>query len=311
MIKLVRKNSVCLLVIFLFSCRGETKSNDSDVHTQAGTPVTVTTVKHTKMEETIELNATSSFLLKTPVKSITGGYLQNVKIRQGDFVNRGDVMMNLVTKEARALGGAVNNLDTSFHFKGQIDIVAPCSGYIVQLNFQNGDYVQDGEQIAVISDAKSFVFILELPYELNPLLKLNKKVEIILPDSSHLTGTIENSMPAVETASQTQRYLISVNKDRMIPENLIAKVVLIKSSKENAIALPDQAVLTDETQNTFWVMKLLNDSVAVKVIIRTGIEDNGMVEILAPHFNPTDRIIVSGNYGLPDTAKVTLLNDAQ
>ena len=40
-----------------------------------------------------------------------------------------------------------------------MSIKAGSGGYISQVNHQPGDYVQDGEQLAVISDAGSFVFI--------------------------------------------------------------------------------------------------------------------------------------------------------
>jgi uncharacterized NAD(P)/FAD-binding protein YdhS len=51
-------------------------------------------------------------------------------------------------------------------------------------------------------------------------------------------------------------------------------------------------------------MKMINDSTAVKVPVKTGLETGEKVEIISPDFSPQDRILVSGNYGLADTAKV-------
>ena len=174
-------NFFFLIVALLGSCKSK-DSVSSEVEALAGTPVTVTTVTKNILSETIELNATSSFLLKSPVKALANGYLQNIKIRQGDFVRKGEVLMSMITKEVQSIGSDINKLDSSFHFKGAISIVAPGSGYISQLNYQSGDYVQDGEQIATISDDKSFAFILELPYELTPLVVENKKIKLQLPD---------------------------------------------------------------------------------------------------------------------------------
>lgn len=298
-------NFFFLIIAVLASCKSK-DSVSTEVEALAGTPVTVTSVTKNVLSETIELNATSSFLLKSPVKALANGYLQNIKIRQGDFVRKGEVLMSMITKEVQSIGSDINKLDSSFHFKGAISIVAPGSGYISQLNYQSGDYVQDGEQIATISDEKSFAFILELPYELTPLVVGNKKIKLQLPDSSILDGTIEKPLPTVDAASQTQSYVISVNSQKMIPENLVAKAVLIKSIKPNAITVPKEAVLTDETQGLFWVMKLLNDTIAVKIVIQKGIEAGNKVEIVSPKFSETDRILISGNYGLPDTALVLI-----
>ncbi len=70
--------------------------------------------------------------------------------------------------------------------------------------------------------------------------------------------------------------------------------------------LPKAAVLANEEQSEFWVMKLINDSTAIKVPICKGIETSEKVEILKPSFYKTDRILLSGNYGLPDTARVII-----
>ncbi len=293
------------LTFLLLSCASE-KSEPAESDISQGTPVTVVTVSKTTLDETIELNAVSAFLLKTPVKSPATGYLKNVRIKEGDFVRSGQLLMSLQTKEARNLGNTINELDTSFHFRGEINITAGSDGNISQVNFQSGDYVQDGEQIATISDEKSFAFILQLPYELTPLLQANKNMELLLPDSSILLGTVEKAMPAVDAASQTQSYLIAVHADKMIPENLIAKVRLVKASKQNAISIPKEALLTDETQNIFWVMKLINDSQAVRIPVKKGIETIDKVEIIAPQFSEKDRILSSGNFGLPDTATVQI-----
>ena len=59
----------------------------------------------------------------------------------------------------------MNILDSNFNFSGVNLIRADASGYVVQINHQAGDYVQDGEQLAVINDSKSFVFVMNVPYQ--------------------------------------------------------------------------------------------------------------------------------------------------
>jgi hypothetical protein len=40
--------------------------------------------------------------------------------------------------------------------------------------------------------------------------------------------------------------------------------------------------------------------------VKKGIETGDKVEIIQPSFDMNERFLVSGNYGLPDTAKVIL-----
>ncbi|NVO19584.1 MAG: efflux RND transporter periplasmic adaptor subunit [Bacteroidetes bacterium] len=291
-----------ILILLISSCKQGTEVQAPRLAT--GTPVDVTTISNGALTDEIELNATSSFILKTNAKATATGYLQHLRFREGDHVSKGEILYTIITKEARTIGNSINKLDTSFHFKGEINVLSPGSGYITQMGFQDGDYVQEGEQIATISDDKSFAFVLNVPFELTPLLRPNKNIRLELPTGEVLNGTLGKALPAVDPNSQTQGFLIQVNEGKMIPENLIAKVKLTRSSKAQALSLPKEAVLTDETQTEFWVMKLMNDSIAVKIPIVKGIETQTRVEILDPAFSTADRFLIKGNYGLPDTALV-------
>lgn len=276
------------------------------VNAEAGTPVTLTSISTGPLIESIELNATSAFQLKTFIKANATGYLQSVNAQLGRFINRGQEVFIIKTKEAEALGNTINVLDSSFRFTGIIHIKSPGTGYVTTLNYRDGDYVMDGEQLAIISDKNSFCFLLDLPYELKPFLSGNKNVLLKLPDGTQLNGYVASQMPTVDPVSQTQGIVIKVNNSQQIPEGLIAKVILVKKSKPNALSLPKDAVLTDETQSEFWVMKLIDSVTAVKVPIKKGLENSISVEVLSPQFSIADKILLTGNYGLGDTAKVTI-----
>ncbi|HSZ85445.1 MAG TPA: efflux RND transporter periplasmic adaptor subunit [Puia sp.] len=309
--KIIPIKNIGIIFLFAFAaCQSKPAANEkeekNDDSVNAGTPVTVIHPQTGAMNETVEVNAVSSFLLKTYVKANVNGYLQTVNAQLGKYVSKGQDLFLIKTKEAQSLGNTVTSLDTSLHFQGLIHIKSPGNGYITQLTYQPGDYVQDNEQLAVITDTKSFVFILDLPYELKPYLQNNHNVQLKLPDGNILNGYIDAALPTVDAASQTQSYVIKVNTDKQIPENLIAKVSLIKKAKKNTVSVPKSAVLTDETQSEFWIMKLIDSVTAVKIPIQKGIETNSAVEILSPPLSANDQILITGNYGLTDTAKVSV-----
>jgi multidrug efflux pump subunit AcrA (membrane-fusion protein) len=296
----------CLFTTALYSCGGGQPAADENT-AESQTPVTVTTVGTSSLADSIEMNATSSFLQKNYIKANAIGYVQKVNVQPGRFVEKGQLIFTLKTKEAQSIGNTINILDTTFKFSGINHIRASRSGFVTQLLHQAGDYVQDGEQLAIISDRESFAFVLQLPYELRAVIASNRNMILTLPDGEKLNGRIASLMPSVDTLSQTQGIVIKVNASHPIPENLVAKALIIKMAKISAPSLPKAAILSNETQNEFWVMKLINDTTAVKIPVRKGIESGGRVEILSPQFNPADRIAVTGNYGLADTAKVRIV----
>jgi hypothetical protein len=68
-------------------------------------------------------------------------------------------------------------------------------------------------------------------------------------------------------------------------------------------------VLSDEMMKSFWVMKLQNDSTAIKVPVQTGNKNSREIEIISPVFQSGERIISSGNYGLTDTASIRIVKN--
>ena len=290
---------------FISGCHpGEKKPAEPSVETT--TPVTTTPVIFGPISDSLELNASSIYLQNSYVKSIATGYLKSVDIKPGDFVNIGKPMFSIETKESVAIGKTISDLDSSFKFSGLITIKANGHGYITQLNHQPGDYVQDGEQLAVISDQNSFVFLLNMPYELRNTVLKNKTVYLTLPDGTRLTGTIGTVFPNVDSLTQTQGVTIKVDPVHNIPQNLIARVHILRNSKKQSQILPRTSVLSDDAQTEFWVMKMIDSATAVKVPIRKGMEFSDKIEILEPLFTKSDQILLTGNYGLPDTAKVSI-----
>ncbi|MDP4197634.1 MAG: RND transporter, partial [Bacteroidota bacterium] len=62
----------------------------------------------------------------------------------------------------------------------------------------------------------------------------------------------------------------------------------------------------NETQTEFWTMKAVNDTLAIKLKVKKGIETDSLVQIIQPILNVNDRFITDGAYGLADTAKIMI-----
>ena len=298
--------AICLPLMFL-GCKSKDKAaEDDDAKVASQTPVTVTTINDSTLTDYIDLNATSATLQKNYIKANTNGYLTKVYAQLGHNVSSGQVLFIIKTKEAQSIGNSINVLDTTFKFSGVNKIKASAAGYISQMNHQAGDYVADGEPLATISDRSSFVFLMQLPYELKQYVKMGQAVNLTLPGGVKLPGTVSSFMPTVDTVAQTQGVVIKVSAAQQIPENLIARARIVKAAKNNTVTLPKSAILSNETQTEFWVMKLINPTTAIKVLVKEGIQSGDRVEILSPKFSAADKIVLTGNYGLADTAKVKI-----
>lgn len=292
----------------VISCtKQETSSAPQETTTpKPKTPVILGVVTDTlRLSNTVTLNATASYLLKTDVKANTTGYITRMSIKLGDAVRRGEVLFGLQTKEARAIGNTINKLDPSFRFHGTTTVLSPATGFVAMVNHQPGDYVQEGEVLATISDASSFGFVTDVPFEYLQLFKSQKSIPVALSDGRSLQGQIAKIMPSADPVSQTVKVLVKVPSAERIPENLIGN---ISFSKDVALGLsvPKSALVTDETQSSFWVMKMINKDTAIKVPIEKGVETDRYVQIKSGNLKATDRVITSGNFGTGDTIQVQI-----
>jgi biotin carboxyl carrier protein len=286
-----------------FSCRHSAPAGEEA--TEVKTPVTVTPVTYKSISSSVTLPAVATFMNKSIIRAITTGTIEKILISQGDAVTSGQLLFTIKTREAAALENRIA-ADTSLSFAGSVKIFSHSSGIISAISYQKGDFVQEGDEMATVSDQTSLVFILDVPYEYDRYIEKNRSCRINLPDERKLNGTITRKLAEMDMPSQTIRYIVKPSPAPLLPANLIASIDLVKSTKENTLVLPKQAVLGNETQTDFWVMKLINDSTAVRTEVKKGLENNEEVEIIDPVFQPSDRIILTGNYGLPDTARVTI-----
>ena len=295
-----------LITVFFISCKDK---SEPETPTDVRVPVTLTSIDTAGIQSYIDLNATASYLVKNTIKANATGYLNSVNVATNDFVANGQELFSIKTREAKVLGNSINKIDPTLGFGGAIKVLSNTNGIVTMVNVQHGDYVQDGDALVTINDAKSFVIVLSLPYELKKYISIGQQLSVFLPDNSIRTATVEKFSPSVDATSQTQNIILKINGKQDIPENLIVKVRVNKASNSKSISLPKLAVLSDETETDFWIMKMINADTAIKIPIKKGIQTEDKVEILSPVLTPKDKILLTGNYGVGDTIKVRVIKE--
>ncbi|GET25929.1 hypothetical protein NT017_22580 [Prolixibacter sp. NT017] len=296
-----------VLAALTFSGCGQKKSAPTADSSAPLPEVQVTHVRQGTVQQTVQLNATAVFRRQHVLKSPVTGYVVKSFAEPGQMVRKGDPVFVIETKESRALGNSLDSLNRKLGLSGRMTIRASVSGYVAAISHQTGDFVPEGEPLATINDRNSMVFILNVPVEWPSIIRHGESLPVQLPDGRKLTGVVTETLPSVDQAAQTRQVIVRVENAGVVPEGLIAKVSLVQQEKAGAQILPKAAVLANETENHFWVMKMHGKETAVKVPVTTGIQTADSVEILAPQFQPSDEILTTGNYGVPDTLNVKVI----
>ena len=295
--------SVFLTMLILFTACHSTNQQGSE-NEVAKTYVSLTHPSIQNITEYIQLNGITVLQKKDNIRSTNTGYITSLNLKPGDLVKTGQVYCSIQTKEQQALKN-ISSLDTSLDkFQRPIKVIANASGILTSINFLQGDYITEGDVLATVSETTSLVIQVNVPYEYNKYVNQGTSCEIILPDGNLIRTKISGALPTVDVVSQSQTYFISM-PGFSLPENLNLTVRIPRIQKNQLLCIPTGAVQTDEMQKTFWLMKVINDSVAIKTIVQTGLQNDSMTEIISDKISVSDKIIFQGAFSLADSSIVT------
>jgi biotin carboxyl carrier protein len=287
------------VILIMIYCKGseekESAAELKGIEVVAGNPV------KKKMIDYIDLNANTTYLKQENVRVTFQGFVEKVFKNIGDQVKQGDLLFTIKTKEADAVENSSNQ-----QFTGLVKILARTDGVMTELSHQAGDFVSDGELLALIVNPQSLRVILDVPFQFAKSIIDNYSYIIQLPDGRELDAKVAKRIPSIDPANQTQKFILELVSKIDIPANLNVNVKIPLKIFDDAIALPKSSIMTNETQTDFWVMKIINDSLAVKLNITKGLESDGFVQIKEPKINLSERFIIEGAFGLPDTANISI-----
>lgn len=295
------------LLAFIFSgCTGHKAASD-EVNAKPRSIVDVTTIRYDTIVDDLELSGNTVYLRRDVITAPLPAFIARVNCYLGKRVATGDLLYELVTKERKALGKDAQLIDSSLRDFGIVRLKAPATGIIATFDKQQKDeYVLEGAQLCTVAEAGTLAIQVNVPYDFVAYTPSGKNIIIILPDSSSHNAIITTPLPAMNTPAQTQSIVAKPTESLFLPENLIVKVLIRKGATTSRQILPKPCIQSDEMMKNFWIMKLINDSTAVKIKVAVGNSNDKDIEILSPRLSPSDQIVLTGAYGLPDTALVTI-----
>jgi multidrug efflux pump subunit AcrA (membrane-fusion protein) len=296
------------MAVVLSACSGAPKAEE-DAAVASEPVVTVGNPVNHSFTNSITFTGTTQYQQKSVIRAGLAGYVHHRGWKMGDVVKAGTTYCTITSKEQEAL----KNIDKSGileKFRNPIAVVSGTSGIITAVNYQNGDFVAEGDILATLTQQSSLVLLVNVPVEYLSKVHAGTAVTVIMPDGAKLSKTLQVGLPTADPASQTQSFIVPIASTNL-PEGANLKVQINLSTSEQGLAVPVKAVQTDETQEHFWVFKLGADNKAYKVEVQAGkISADSLQEIQTKNLSISDKIILDGAYGLADSSKVKIAGKA-
>jgi HlyD family secretion protein len=194
------------------------------------------------------------------LRSDAGGTVTNLKVRENEFVNAGDVLMQLENDDL-LLTSSTNDMKME-NLKSQLDIqqkqlsyytiTAPFDGTVTKMGTANeGDTVKQGEVLAVVSDMNHLEFSVDIDELDISKLAAGQSVNITseaLADTTEtpLTGKVTKVAMEGSSSNGVTTYPVTVTLDDDAASrlktgmNIDAEIII--SSKSDVLMVPLEAV---------------------------------------------------------------------
>lgn len=297
-----RAQFVLLLATGFLSCKNSTPSNSTK---NVPIKVKAATVHQNDIKEYLTFNGVTQYQKKENIRSNVTGYISWLPFDRGSKIGSGQTFASIRTKEQDALTEAIKIDSSLSKFLSPIRIFSNATGIITVLNVVKNDYVAEGDILATVAQPKTLAVQVNVPYEYEDNIDIGTPCEIILQNEKAIFAKISGILPVIDPVAQSQNFLI-VLPDEDLPENLNVRVRTIYKEKKNALSIPHEALQTNELLTDFWVMKVVNDTLAIKQKVTPLLRNDSLVQIQSANLLLNDIVVTEGSYQMQDSTRVSI-----
>ncbi|MCD4691959.1 MAG: efflux RND transporter periplasmic adaptor subunit [Calditrichales bacterium] len=327
----------------------EGSKNDKEVLDDDLIPVEVTTIAKGEISDYILLSSNLETEIMADVYSRTQGIVEKIYREEGQYVQKGDTMLSLEAKEyelteekARVeyerqmsnykrleemhkqallsdeeLEKSKFGLQTAEiqwkEAKLSLDFMqirTPISGRVGERLAKIGKRIQPTDKLFSVVNNSQVIAVVYVPEKNLNQLKIRQPAFISSDhlDGKQFEGWIKRISPVVDPSSGTFKVTVGVrNLKNMLRPGMFVNVHIIINTHKDVVLIPKMAVVYENEYMNLYVVK---DSVAHKIRLAPGFEDNEKIEALKD-IEEGDKIIVVGQAGMKDKTRVKIVAERE
>ncbi len=209
-------------------------------------------------------------------------------------------------QEFDQINAAFEVAEENYHTaRNLIELIAPISGVVARIEFNEGDIAQPGDPVITILDDSSYEIVFDVTQENRRQLHTGQEVKVTIgSNGEELTGHISriSLSAAPETRLFQARAELSSSVDLFSGE--MASINVVISEADNVVAVPPDAILERDGQAFVFVIR--DNTVAKRQPVQRGLVGETFVEVVQG-LQEGDLIATYGHNSLEDGATVKLI----
>ncbi len=191
-------------------------------------------------------------------------------------------------KRAASLKADVERLEIELEKK---IIRAPFDGIVIKRHVDRGEWISEGETVAVIGSDDTIDIVAEVPQRFIQYIKNGMQVSITA-NSSNFVGAVIAIVPRGDVATRTFPVKIRSPNDHTLIEGMSARVTLPTGKITPALIVPRDAVISKFGQIVVYaVVDSKSNMIPVQIVgydgLSAGVESQGLAEDML--------VVVDGN----------------
>jgi membrane fusion protein, multidrug efflux system len=288
-------------------------------------PVHVAQVRHETMEVLVTATGRTEALRQNRIRAPFASRVVSLSVADGDHVAQGQVIAVVVSKDsAAALAGAGQMLagardaadkadaqravDLARQQLVQHTLRAAQAGVVLSHGAESGDYVDDGEVLVTLAETGSVFFNAQVAQSDAERLRAGQAVRIELPavGGQPLSARVHGRLPVASSENFSIPVRLDFDPARANLElGLFGTASIVVARRADAAVVPAGAILRDDISGVSRVA-VVESGVAHWLDVQPGAQVGDRVEILQPAIAAGTSVIVQGQVGLPDNARVAV-----
>ncbi len=253
----------------------------------------------------------------------TAGVVSKVNVVPGQHVEKGDVLAELnsstvtfdyakteVERQKKLFEQQNTSLKNMQDAEAQLlslQVIAPVSGTVTSVNVKPGQAVDSTTIIAEVIDLNRLAITAKIP--VTEADKLQAGQEIQIQSDPPVTASLSFVSPAVSADDATVYAWAALPSDSQLRPGQFVPFKIVTDVHTNCLAAPADAVITDDDGNS--TVALVKNNEADQTQVKTGLREDGWVEVEAPNLKEDDRVVTVGAYGLADKTQIQIVSPAQ
>ena len=283
---------VLIVILIIVGRMVASKRGTRTVSIEEGVPVEVVKVIKGDLKETVSYTGDIEAKERIEVYPRVSGKIIKKKVVEGDRIRKGQTI------------ALIDRDEPGFKFE-PAPVDSLLAGIVGRVYVDLGARVTPQTPIALIVDMDNIRVKIDIIEKDIPKVRKGQKAQIKVDayPEKVFTGKVWKISPVVDLESRTAPVEILIpNPKHLLEPGMFARVEIITREHKDTLVVPPKAVLEREGKRTVFIVE---ESRALLKEVETGLNNENNIEIVKG-LNEGEEVIIEGNYGLTDGAKVKM-----